>query len=85
MAIVSGSPAKTCAATGRSSSVQSIMDLVPGSLNLIAYALNISVETSPTPPSRLHTIRNAWFVTPAIGARTSGGSTVMSAILKGFK
>src|SRR5262245_49775241 len=71
-AILSGSPPKIWIETGRSSSVYSAYSSVRSMPRTSPSALTISVTTSPQPPCRLTSRRNAVSVMPAICAIAYG-------------
>src|SRR5579864_2854839 len=71
-AIFTGSPPKIWIETGRSSSVYSAYSSVRSMPRTNPSALTISVTTSPQPPFRFTSRRNAVSVMPAIGASATG-------------
>src|SRR5579864_362239 len=71
-AIFTGSPPKIWIETGRSSSVYSAYSSVRSMPRTDPSALTISVTTSPQPPFRFTSRRNAVSVMPAIGASATG-------------
>ena len=75
-AIFAGSPPKIWIETGRSSSVYSAYSSVRSMPRTSPSDDTISVTTRPHPPWRFTRRRNAESVIPAIGATTSGLSSL---------